>query len=151
MGRTSHASNVSDLLLWGVPLAILAAGILRPSAGLAVFAASLVLFGALTFWPHTTGDTEVGVRTVKWSPFRASGVLPDAAAPATAGCPVLSSFGDCEHPPNWSEPAACSIKPASSAGWRDPCRCILGVVRGRSPLGSSPCGFRYPTGSLRPS
>jgi regulator of protease activity HflC (stomatin/prohibitin superfamily) len=34
----------------------------------------LVLLVALLFKPHTTGPTEVGVRTIKWSPFAASGV-----------------------------------------------------------------------------
>lgn len=34
----------------------------------------LVLLAIAAFRPHTTGPTEVGVRTVKWSLFRASGV-----------------------------------------------------------------------------
>ena len=32
------------------------------------------LLGVLLFYPHTAGPTEVGVRTVKWSPFGKSGV-----------------------------------------------------------------------------
>jgi regulator of protease activity HflC (stomatin/prohibitin superfamily) len=32
-------------------------------------------------WPHTTGPTDVGVRTVKWSPFGTKGVLPTVYDP----------------------------------------------------------------------
>lgn len=38
----------------------------------AALLAALAVFG---FWPHTTGPTEVGVRTVKWSPFAPRGVM----------------------------------------------------------------------------
>jgi regulator of protease activity HflC (stomatin/prohibitin superfamily) len=34
----------------------------------------LPLLGAAFFFPHTTGPTEVGVRTIKWSPISAKGV-----------------------------------------------------------------------------
>jgi regulator of protease activity HflC (stomatin/prohibitin superfamily) len=37
--------------------------------------------GVLACWPHTTGPTEVGVRTVKWSPLGGRGVVPDAYPP----------------------------------------------------------------------
>lgn len=40
-----------------------------------------VLLIAVLFVPHTTGPTEVGVRTIKWSPFAPSGVDPDVYAP----------------------------------------------------------------------
>jgi regulator of protease activity HflC (stomatin/prohibitin superfamily) len=36
----------------------------------------LLLLVPFFLWPHTTGPTEVGVRTVKWSPFGTKGVLP---------------------------------------------------------------------------
>jgi regulator of protease activity HflC (stomatin/prohibitin superfamily) len=35
----------------------------------------------LAFWPHATGPTEVGVRTIKWSPLGTKGVLPDVYPP----------------------------------------------------------------------
>jgi regulator of protease activity HflC (stomatin/prohibitin superfamily) len=44
-------------------------------------AALLLLLVPLFFWPHTTGPTEVGVRTVKWTPFGQKGVLPDVYDP----------------------------------------------------------------------
>lgn len=41
----------------------------------------LALVAVFAFYPHTTGPTEVGVRTVKWTPFGTKGVLPDVYAP----------------------------------------------------------------------
>jgi regulator of protease activity HflC (stomatin/prohibitin superfamily) len=45
---------------------------------LAVIGAALLAFG---LFPHWTGPTEVGVRTVKWQPFRARGVQDEVYAP----------------------------------------------------------------------
>jgi regulator of protease activity HflC (stomatin/prohibitin superfamily) len=39
---------------------------------------ALLVFAA---WPHATGPTEVGVRTIKWSPFAAKGVQATVYAP----------------------------------------------------------------------
>jgi regulator of protease activity HflC (stomatin/prohibitin superfamily) len=48
----------------------------------AVTIAALVLaFGVFSFWPHATGPTEVGVRTIKWSPFAKKGVMDEVYAP----------------------------------------------------------------------
>jgi regulator of protease activity HflC (stomatin/prohibitin superfamily) len=44
-------------------------------------AAIVVLLAVFGFWPHTTGPTEVGVRTVKWSPFAPKGVMSDVYPP----------------------------------------------------------------------
>ncbi len=43
--------------------------------------AILLVVAVFAFSPHTTGPTEVGVRTIKWSPFAASGVLDEVYAP----------------------------------------------------------------------
>ncbi|HXJ34462.1 MAG TPA: prohibitin family protein [Candidatus Eisenbacteria bacterium] len=40
-----------------------------------------LLLVPLAFYPHTTGPTEVGVRTVKWAPFGKVGVQPDVYDP----------------------------------------------------------------------
>jgi len=40
-----------------------------------------LLLVPLAFYPHTTGPTEVGVRTVKWTPFGKKGVQPDVYDP----------------------------------------------------------------------
>lgn len=40
-----------------------------------------VVLGAFLFYPHRTGPTEVGVRTIKWSPFARRGVQADVYAP----------------------------------------------------------------------
>jgi len=45
---------------------------------LGVWAMALVLSGCM---PHSTGSTEVGVRTIKWSPFAKSGVDQKIYAP----------------------------------------------------------------------
>jgi regulator of protease activity HflC (stomatin/prohibitin superfamily) len=42
---------------------------------------AVILFGAFLFYPHTTGPTEVGVRTVKWSLFGKKGVQDDVYQP----------------------------------------------------------------------
>jgi len=42
-----------------------------------------VSVGASGCMPHSTGSTEVGVRTIKWSPFTKSGVLERVYAPGT--------------------------------------------------------------------
>lgn len=39
-----------------------------------IFLIGVVVLAIFFPYPHTTGPTEVGVRTVKWSPFRKSGV-----------------------------------------------------------------------------
>lgn len=46
-------------------------------------APAIVVVVLLVFlcWPHRTGPTEVGVRTIKWSPFRAAGVDEKVFAP----------------------------------------------------------------------
>ena len=50
----------------------------------------LFSLGIFSFWPHPTGPTEVGVRTVKWSPFRAKGVMDDVYPPgATYFFPMI--------------------------------------------------------------
>ena len=41
----------------------------------------VLVLGIFCFWPHTTGPTEIGVRTVKWSPFTARGVVNEVFAP----------------------------------------------------------------------
>ena len=41
----------------------------------------IVALGVFSFWPHTTGPTEVGVRTVKWSPLIKRGVMAEVYAP----------------------------------------------------------------------
>jgi regulator of protease activity HflC (stomatin/prohibitin superfamily) len=46
-----------------------------------LLAVGLVALGVLLFSPHTTGPTEVGVRTIKWSPFAAKGVEPRVYQP----------------------------------------------------------------------
>jgi len=47
---------------------------------------------ALLFFPHATGPTEVGVRTIKWSPFAPRGVEDHVYAPgATYFFPVFTS------------------------------------------------------------
>jgi regulator of protease activity HflC (stomatin/prohibitin superfamily) len=57
------------------------------NATIAALALALVVFAS---WPHTTGPTEVGVRTVKWSPFGTKGVQPDVYPPgATYFFPAL--------------------------------------------------------------
>ena len=45
---------------------------------IAVVAVVLLIFA---FWPHPTGPTEVGVRTIKWSLFSPKGVMDVAYAP----------------------------------------------------------------------
>jgi regulator of protease activity HflC (stomatin/prohibitin superfamily) len=53
-------------------------------------AALAVLLLPMAFYPHATGPTEVGVRTVKWSPFGTKGVQPDTyAAGATYFFPAV--------------------------------------------------------------
>lgn len=47
----------------------------------ATIAAFTVALGVFLFWPHATGPTEVGVRTIKWMPFVKSGVLDEVYAP----------------------------------------------------------------------
>ena len=44
-------------------------------------AALVALLAVFAFWPHTTGPTEVGVRTVKWSLFAPKGVMDAVYAP----------------------------------------------------------------------
>ncbi len=44
-------------------------------------AAIVVVLAVFGFWPHTTGPTEVGVRTVKWSPFTPKGVVNEVYPP----------------------------------------------------------------------
>ena len=43
--------------------------------------ALLLTLAVFAFWPHATGPTEVGVRTIKWSPFAARGVQRAVYAP----------------------------------------------------------------------
>ena len=45
---------------------------------IAAIVVALCVFG---FWPHMTGPTEIGVRTVKWSPFTKQGVMDEVYAP----------------------------------------------------------------------
>src|SRR5204863_7722035 len=41
----------------------------------------VLLLGVFSFYPHTTGPTEVGVRTIKWSLFAKKGVEDHVYAP----------------------------------------------------------------------
>ena len=41
----------------------------------------VLLLGVFSFYPHTTGPTEVGVRTIKWSLFAKQGVEDHVYAP----------------------------------------------------------------------
>ena len=57
-------------------------------------AALLAALAVFSFWPHKTGPTEVGVRTIKWSPFAPKGVMSQVYPPgATYFFPaVLNDF-----------------------------------------------------------
>jgi regulator of protease activity HflC (stomatin/prohibitin superfamily) len=48
------------------------------NVSIAAIVVMLLVFG---FWPHATGPTEVGVRTVKWSLFAPKGVMDEVYAP----------------------------------------------------------------------
>jgi O-antigen ligase len=94
---------VSDLLLWGVPLAILVAGIVRPGAGLAVFAASLVLFGSPAGGPYLAvlDISALVVIAVLWRAGRPARTPVDAPA-ACFLCATLASLAPLAyHPPAW--------------------------------------------------
>src|SRR5258705_1889865 len=41
----------------------------------------VAVLSVFAFWPHTTGPTEVGVRTIKWAPFAKQGVVNEVFAP----------------------------------------------------------------------
>src|SRR6185369_4110802 len=66
-----------------------AGGALMRTITIVVVLAALAVF---SFWPHTTGPTEVGVRTVKWSPITPKGVIDEVYAPgATYFFPAVLS------------------------------------------------------------
>ncbi|MFH1062807.1 MAG: prohibitin family protein [Candidatus Omnitrophota bacterium] len=54
--------------------------IIRVVLGVLLISVFLSVSGCM---PHSTGSTEVGVRTIKWSPFAKSGVLQRVYAPGT--------------------------------------------------------------------
>jgi len=52
----------------------------------------LAALAVFSFWPHATGPTEVGVRTIKWSPIAPKGVVDEVYAPgATYFFPAVLS------------------------------------------------------------